>query len=291
MRLSEIKNIYGTPLMESVQLADFRKSIEVMLSEANFLYRGIKNYAGAEETDIPHTYLFSPRSEPRTAKGNALAAAISESWTDLPPRNKSSFATGERRAAGRFGVLHICVPMYEGPFGISATDFNYSDGTRGLASLDDYLLTLFNALVGWVKDTSYTGEEVDRIARMIQQVPIDSHKIHPQPRYADPRTIAFYEYILDVIPDMPDEAFDTFLVSPKEDVEDIQNELGDHGAATYGELLTKLPPDAFGITRGETLADVPAGVGEVWWDKPYLAISISASADPETELEKVLRQL
>lgn len=291
MKLNEIKI-----LKESHHLADYRHNIETMLRETNFLYRGIKLHDGMQDAGIPDTYAYfiTPRTAPRTPKGNALAAAISESWTDLPPRNRSSFATGIKGDAGRFGITHLVIPADSANvsaggkgYGVSITDFNYTDAARTLGELDTELLGLYSNMETWAKRTDYVGPEVDRIKELIAKVPLNDHEYHAAPRYADPRAIAFYEYVLEEIPKLAEATLDSYLNSRVADIEVVKSEMEKIGAHSYTELLTRLTPEDFEIVRADTFADVPVGIGECWWDKPYLAVALD-NYTPKEILQRIL---
>lgn len=296
MRLSEIKNIYGTPLMEAVQLAGFRNNIQTMLDRKNFLYRGMKQHSGMVDAGIPDTYAYiiTPREEPRTAKGSALGAAIAEDWKDLPARNKSSYATSNEAAARRFGSTYLIVPAdsanYTTGYGVGSEDFNFTPGVKSLHAINDEAIDLYYDIMDWIKHTEYTGEELTVIKKLGDVVPFDDHSHQARPVFNDPRTIAFYQYLIDHLLDIADVEGSDVSEESIRGVTIMQRSLSKFGLDKFVDLFDHFTPEDFGITHAKTLADVPDDVGEVWWDKPYLAIELT-NETPEDALQVALNTL
>lgn len=272
MKLFEIKI-----LRESKDIANYRGNIQTMLECGNFLYRGMDHHTGMTRLNAGALDVFavSARVDPRTAKGNSLAAAIATNWTDVPKRNLSAFATGDKDSTAIFGEAYLIIPIDSvKQYGCIAGDFNFTQGVDSLASLSSLLFSLYRYLFKWTANTDRANPESAKKIALIDGIPLDNRH---RPEYDHPRAIAAFDHFInsDTILDMVELGLsDPEFIKMDDTVRAIKAEYEKLKVKSLSELLHKITPEYFGIFTATNLADVPAGVGEVWFEGNYLAVRI-----------------
>lgn len=272
MKLFEIKI-----LRESKDISNYRGNIQTMLECGNFLYRGMDHHTGmtrlnAGELDV---FAVSARVDARTAKGNSLAAAIATKWTDVPKRNLSAFATGDKASTDIFGEAYLIIPIDSvKQYGCIAGDFNYTQGAESLALVSSSLFNLYRQLIKWVGVADRTNPESTKKIALIDGIPLDNRH---RPEYDHPRTIAAFDHFInsDTTLDMVELGLsDPDFIKMDDTVRTIKAELEKLKVKSLADLLHTITPEYFGIFTTTDLADVPAGIGEVWFEGDYLAVRI-----------------
>lgn len=284
MQLSEIKNIFRTPLLESQNLADFTQNIQTMLQKKNFLYRGISKHDGMQPANIPNVdaYYTQPRETERTAKGNALAGAIVSKIPGIPNRGMSNFVTGKESHAGKFGTVMVCIPVDStNSFAYTSTDFNYLDNVEELQPLNMRLAYLFQDVGTFMENTDYTGDDLGELRKLYDAVPLDADR---WPRFAAPETIKFFNYAIDMIPKMP--IRETRFREIQVGIPPILRRMEEFHADKFSQLFKGFSPNFFGIQTATRLSEIPGGVGEVWFTGAVLMIELG-----DESAEDVLRNV
>lgn len=285
MKLYEIKI-----LRESHNLSDYRHNMETMLRKTNFLFRGMRSHNGVPVTDIPDVDVFvmKPRETDRVPLGNALAFAISQSWDDLPKRNRSAFATGKQDATVSFGSPYLCIPRDDTKsFGCIEKDFNFTDGEEKISALNYKLGYLFGITKRAIGGESFKGNEAaQKLKTALDSVQVDSRS---RPLFAHPNTLAALQQLVDVAPDLFDESSDAgkYIIP---DIQSVKREMEKLGVTTLPQILDSFPPEEFGITHVTSLEDIPKGIGEVWWEGEYLIIDMGDNT-PKEILQHLINEI